>query len=69
MSRSEGDGKQIGVIMKDTLGYWKQKYYECEQAYLACQDHNKRDYKNAMRFAKRKVEQIERQVLRKVCAE
>ena len=55
--------------MKDTLGYWKQKYYECEQAYLVCHDHNKRDFKNAMRFAKRKVEQIERQVLRKVCAE
>ena len=54
--------------MKDTLGYWKQKYYECEQAYLTCQDHNKQDFRNAMRFAQRKVEQIERQVLRKVCA-
>ena len=55
--------------MKDTLGYWKCKYYDCELAYYTAEPHNKRDYKNAMQFARRKIEQIERQVLQKVGGE
>ena len=59
--------KRKGVIM-DTLGDWKIKMYRCEELYLTCQDHNKHDFKRAWNFAKRKVEQLERQVLRKVKA-
>ena len=50
--------------MGKSLGYWKCKMYEAERAYMTCQESNKQDYKNAVRYAQRKIEQIESRVFK-----